>query len=140
MSRRSRYNRHVKCLTFAVLAGLVLLGGCKRPVENKEAVRLAVLDHLAKRAGLNVASMQVDIVSVVFRQNEADATVAFRAKGSTGGPAMNMNYTLVKQGNGWVVKGRAELAPLPMAPPAKCLECLGEPRPAIHRSEASRRP
>jgi hypothetical protein len=78
-----------------------------------EAVRLAVLDHLSKRAGLNVASMQVDIVSVVFRQNEADATVSFRAKGTTGGPAMTMNYTLGKEGNGWVVKGRAETGASP---------------------------
>jgi hypothetical protein len=103
----------VKRLTFAVVAGLALLGGCSRSVENKEAVRLAVLDHLANRAGLNVASMQVEIVSVVFRQNEADATVSFRAKGSTGGPAMNMNYTLMKQGNGWVVKGRADTGASP---------------------------
>jgi membrane protease subunit (stomatin/prohibitin family) len=82
-------------------------------VESKEAVRQAVLDHLAKRAGINLASMQVDVVSVVFRQNEADAAVSFRAKGSTGGPAMTMNYTLVKQGNGWVVKGRADTGASP---------------------------
>lgn len=91
----------------------MLLCGCSRAVESKEAVRQAILDHLAKRAGLNVASMQVEIVSVVFRQNEADATVSFRAKGAAGGPAMTMQYTLGKQGNGWVVKGRAETGASP---------------------------
>ena len=63
----------------------MLLAGCNRGIENKEAVRQAVLDHLANHAGLNVGSMQVDVVSVSFRQNEADATVSFRAMGAESG-------------------------------------------------------
>ena len=104
---RCGYNRLVKRFAFAAVAGITLLSGCNRAVESQETVRQAVLDHLAKRAGLNVSSMQIDVVTVSFRQNEADATVSFRAKGSGGGPMMTMHYTLEKQGNRWVVKGRS---------------------------------
>ena len=100
----------MKSVALAVVAGLsaLVLGGCNRGLESKEAVRQAILDHLSKRGTLNLSSMQVDIVSVSFRQNEADATVSFRPKGSEGGPGMTMNYTLEKQGNHWAVKGRAD--------------------------------
>lgn len=84
------------------------MAGCNRSVENQEAVRKAILDHLANRAGLNVAAMQVDVTAVTFRQNEADATVSFHPKGTPSGAGMTMNYTLEKKGNAWVVKGRAE--------------------------------
>ncbi len=53
--------------------------------------------------------MQIDISSVTFRQNEADAVVSFRAKGSND-PAsgMQMAYKLELKGNRWVVKGRQD--------------------------------
>ena len=97
----------MKPLAIAVSAGLLLVCGCSRNVENKEAVRKAILDHLADR-GMNVQAMQVDIVSVTFRQNEADASVSFRTTGAQGGPGMNMNYTLEKKGSAWAVKARAD--------------------------------
>ncbi|MCL5744189.1 MAG: hypothetical protein M1541_09730 [Acidobacteria bacterium] len=74
-------------------------------METKEAVRLGVVDYLSSRTGLSVASMQIDVLSVDFRGKEADAVVSFRPKG--GGEGMQMNYTLERQGNRWVVKGRA---------------------------------
>ncbi len=90
-----------------VAAGLL---GCNRGAEqSQEAVRSAILDYLAKRGSINVASMQVDVVSVSFRENEADATVSFRPKGSdAAGAGMTMQYTLEKQGGRWAVKGRPE--------------------------------
>lgn len=105
----------MKSVTLSVIAGLLalVLGGCNRGLENKEAVRQAILDHLSKRGTVNLNSMQVNVVSVSFRQNEADATVSFRPKGSQGGPGMTMNYTLEKQGNQWAVKGRADSAGSP---------------------------
>ncbi len=97
---------------FAVLVGLVaaLLAGCGRGAQQSpEAVRTAVMDYLAKRGSINVASMQIDVVSVSFRENEADATVSFRPKGGdAAGAGMTMQYTLVKEGGNWVVKGRPE--------------------------------
>jgi hypothetical protein len=106
--RCHEYNRLVKWAALAVIAALASTGGCSRAVESKEAVRQAVLDHLAKRADLNLGSMQVDVVAVSFRQNEADATVSFRAKGARDGPSMSMRYTLEKRTGGWIVKGRSE--------------------------------
>jgi len=102
----------VKSLVLILIAGLVGLGGCKRGEQTKEAVQAAVLDYVAKRGNLNVSSMQIDVVSVTFRENEADATVSFRAKGADpSSPGMTMPYTLVRQGGGWVVKGRADGGP-----------------------------
>lgn len=102
------YNRLVNSRVLCLMVGIVLLGGCNRGVENKEAVRQAVIDHLANRAGLNVASMQVDVSAVSFRKDEADATVVFRSKGGDPGQSMTMNYTLERKGGRWVVKGRSE--------------------------------
>ena len=98
----------MKYLALAVVAALLAAGGCSRKVDNQEAVRQAVLDYLAKKS-LNVGAMQVDITSVSFRENEADAVVSFRGKDTPAGQTaagMTMNYTLTKQGNAWVVKGR----------------------------------
>ena len=84
------------------------MAGCNRGVESKEAVRQAIVDYLGSQKGMNVGAMQVDVVAVSFRENEADATVTFRTKGSEGAPPMTMPYKLQKQGNRWVVTGRAE--------------------------------
>ena len=95
-----------------LLAGVVLLGACNRGLENKEAVRQAVIDHLSSRSNLNVGSMQVDVTAVTFRENEADATVSFQAKGATGG-GMTMSYKLERKGNRWVVKGKSDTGGMP---------------------------
>ena len=103
----------MKSLAIAVVAGLLALGACNRAANDKEAVRQGVLDYLAKRANLNLTSMEVDIAAVAFRQNEADATVSFRPKGSDPAAGMSMKYTLTRQGNRWVVKGRADAGASP---------------------------
>ena len=104
-----RYNRIVKTSVGAVLAAALFLSGCGRAVDSKEAVRQGVLDHLSTRAGLDLKSMQVDVVSVSFRQNEADTVVSFRPKGSSEPSAgMQMQYTLERKGDRWAVKGKRE--------------------------------
>jgi hypothetical protein len=53
--------------------------------------------------------MDVSVTAVTFKQNEAEATVAFASKGSGGAAqGMTMRYTLEKQGGRWVVKGRSD--------------------------------
>jgi hypothetical protein len=86
----------------------VLLTACNRSAQSTEAVKQGVLNHLSKTAGLNVSQMVVDVSSVTFRENEADALVSIRPKNSTD-PAnsMSMKYTLERKGKEWVVKGRA---------------------------------
>ena len=91
----------------AVLILALLAFGCGRKVQSKEAVKEGVLDYLSGRAGLNIDSMDVEVTSVTFRGEEADATVTFQAKGSTApGSGMQMQYTLKREGNRWVVQGK----------------------------------
>jgi hypothetical protein len=107
------YNQAVIRLRISITAGLLFLTACSRGPETKDAVRQAVIDHLAKRSGINVSSMQIDVTSVSFRGNEADAAVSFRPKGGEAGQAMTMNYTLEKKGGAWVVKARSDAGGMP---------------------------
>jgi hypothetical protein len=116
-----------------VLLAAVALGGCgtSRGIQNEAAVRQGVIDYLSKRTDLSLSVMQVDVTSVSFRQNEADATVSFRPKGAAAGAgAMSMRYTLERQGNRWVVKGRgrnqAGAAPHGMGQPGAGKPAMGE--------------
>ncbi len=98
----------------AILGVALLLSGCSRDIQSKEAVRSGILSHLSNRAGLDVGSMDVEVTSVSFRGAEADATVSFRPKGSSD-PAsgMQMLYTLERKGNQWIVKGKRESGSTP---------------------------
>jgi hypothetical protein len=90
----------------AFLASSLLMTGCKRDIQSTDAVRQGVLTYLAKRSDL--LSMDVSITNVVYRQDEATATVHLQAKGSnTPGSGMDLRYLLERKGNEWVVKGRA---------------------------------
>jgi hypothetical protein len=93
-----------------VLAALAL-AGCNSAgnIDTKEAVRQSVIDYLAGRQNLNVGSMNVDVTSVSFKQNEAEAVVAFAPKGTqVSGQGMSMRYTLERKGSRWVVKGKTD--------------------------------
>jgi len=92
-----------------VLAIAGVLGCNRGEIQNKEAVRQAVVDYLASRKGLNVNSMNVDVTSVSFQQDQADVTVSFSPKGQAApGQNMSMRYSLERQGSHWVVKNRAD--------------------------------
>ena len=95
---------NIRCLPLLLL-GFALAGCGSRGAQSENAVRQGVLDYLAQRSDLNMKAMQVDVTSVSFRQDEADATVSFRPKGATGG-GMQMRYTLDRQGDRWVVRGK----------------------------------
>jgi len=100
------YNRLVKYWPSVAVCAL-LLSGCGPDIQNKEAVREGILDHLRTRTDIDLSHMDVDISSVSFREGEADATVAFKPKGSSD-PAgsMSIGYTLEKKNGKWAVKGR----------------------------------
>jgi hypothetical protein len=86
---------------------MLCLAGCnKGNIDTKEAVRQGVIDYLASRQNLNVSSMNVNVSSVTFKENEADAMVSFAPKGA-GGQPVSIPYTLERKGNRWVVKPRA---------------------------------
>jgi hypothetical protein len=83
------------------------LTGCHRNIRNEDAVKQGVMDYLATRQGLSVASMNVSVASMVFRENEVEATVIFAPKGSKAAQPMTIHYVLEKKGDRWVVKPRA---------------------------------
>jgi hypothetical protein len=85
---------------------IALLGGCKKNIQNDDAVRQGIMSYLGKRPDL--LSMDVNVTSVAYRQDEATATVQFQAKGNTSpGASMTMKYVLEREGNQWNVKRRA---------------------------------
>ena len=94
---------------------LVILGACARDINNKEAVRQGVIQHLAARKNLDLdlSKIDVQVTSVSFRQNEADATVAFEPRGGSAAGGMQMKYTLERKGSEWVVKSKGEMTGSP---------------------------
>lgn len=96
----------------ACLATLLALSlaACAKDIQNKDAVRQGVIDHLQARKNLDLdmSAMQVEVSSVTFRENEADATVSFVPKGGSPSQGMTMKYTLERAGDGWKVKQKAE--------------------------------
>jgi hypothetical protein len=93
-------------ITLAVLS-LATLAGCKKNIQNKDAVKQAVLEHLSKRSDLQVGQMEVEVTNVTFRENEADAVISFKPKGVEGG-GMEMRYALERKGSVWAVKAKAD--------------------------------
>ncbi len=82
------------------------LAGCRPNMQNEDAVKRGVMDYLSTRQGLNIASMDVSVGSMVFRQNEVEASVTFTPKGSNASLPMTIHYVLEKKGDRWVVKPR----------------------------------
>ena len=83
-----------------------VLTGCNRASESKEAIRESVINHVSGK--VNVGSMDVDVTSISFKGNEADATVTFRPKGAGPGAGLQMQYTLEQKAGKWVVKDKAQ--------------------------------
>jgi hypothetical protein len=98
----------VKIASLLCACALTLLVGCSKNIQTNEAVRQGVLNHLSKNTGLNVGSMDIEVTSVTFRDNECDAVVGFKPKGGAGGSGMSMRYTLERKGSEWVVKKKAD--------------------------------
>ena len=91
------------------------LAGCRHNLQNEDAVKQGVMDYLSTRQGLNVASMNVSVTSMVFRQNQADVIVSFTPRGGGASQPMSIPYTLEKKGDRWVVKPRANAGQSPHA-------------------------
>ena len=98
------YNLRVRIVSTLLL--LFCLAGCHRGNENNDAVRQGVLDYLATK-GMSPASMDINVVSVKFNGDAADATVSFAAKG-TGAGQMQIQYHLEQKDGKWKVVGRQD--------------------------------
>jgi hypothetical protein len=98
-----------RALIAAALAATLTLAGCHKDIQTTDAVQRGITTYLASKPGLS--AMDVSVTSVSFRQNEADATVHFQARGSTDAASgISMKYILERKGNDWVVKGREGVA------------------------------
>jgi len=82
------------------------VAGCNRASESKEAIRESVINYVSGK--VNVGSMDVDVTSISFKGNEADATVSFRPKGAGASAGLQMQYTLEQKAGKWVVKDKAQ--------------------------------
>jgi hypothetical protein len=110
-----RYNRYVIRPTLVAAAAvsivlpIVFFVGCRKDIQNQEAVKQGLMTYLAKRSDL--LAMDVSVNSVAFQQDEATAQVHFQAKGNSSPAAgMTMQYVLEHKDGQWVVKGRAGAA------------------------------
>jgi hypothetical protein len=92
------------CALGSAILAISTIAACRRGGCTEETVRQSVINYLAKRANLNVAAMNVTVTSLACREKDADATVAFTAKDSSGGPPMTRRYALEREGDRWVVK------------------------------------
>jgi hypothetical protein len=118
------------------MVAVLVLGACAKNIQNKEAVRAAIFDHLnasQAKTGLNMSAMDMDVTTLAFSGNEARATVFFRVKSGDGGGGMSMNCVLDRKGDHWVFRGWQESGAnphgagqaLPAAPPDH--PSMGEP-------------
>lgn len=99
------HNRNVKYASFPLALALVL-GGCAKNIDNKEAVQAGVKKYVAGK-GINVDQMDVNVNTVTFHGTKAEAAVAFAPKG--GGSGVATNYQLEREKDEWVVKSRSAM-------------------------------
>ncbi|MDE3199072.1 MAG: hypothetical protein KGN84_22170 [Acidobacteriota bacterium] len=96
----------MKFVTVGVLSFAALLGCSSRNIDTIDAVKQGVISDIAKN--INVSAMDVSVVSVSFRDKEADAVVSFAPKGMPAAQGLTMKYTMERRGNEWHIKSRAE--------------------------------
>ncbi len=102
MASPGGYNRNVK--SAALILAAILLVACSKNIDTPEAVREGVIKDISKK--VDVGSMDINVDSVSFRQNEADAQVSFMPKGGGRAQAITMTYLLERQGDEWHIKSR----------------------------------
>ena len=92
-----------------MLVALLLAACARKNIENKEAIRQAVIEYLSSRqsqTGLDMSTMDVNVSTMAFERDTARATVEFRIKNSDAG--MQLSYTLDRKGDKWVVQPRQD--------------------------------
>ena len=100
------YNRVVKWIAIALTA--LVLSGCAKSIDNQEAAQKAVDQYFTSKPGLRGMSARVQ--SVIFRGNEADATVMVTGKGADPSTAIPIPYILERKSSEWAVKGPSKNA------------------------------
>jgi len=96
----------------AALAVLMLCSACSKNIQTTEDVHAGIMEYLTAnvaKTGVDVNSMQIDVVAVNFQKDHAKATVGFRKKGLEM-PPIEMVYNLDRKGDKWVVAGPPDVA------------------------------
>jgi len=93
-------------LVSTALLGALTFGGCAKKNDTPEAVKEGILRDIGK--SFDVGSMDVNVDSVSFRDNEADAVVSYSLKGSKDPSSMmTMKYVMERHSDGkWYIKSR----------------------------------
>jgi hypothetical protein len=99
------------------------LTSCAKAPQTKEAVKQAIVDYLAKRDDMMASSMDVEVVSVDFKEKEAEAVASIGPKGAPES-GIKISYSLEAEGVKWVVKRK------PGAAPTATTDPHGAPAPA----------
>ncbi len=91
----------------ALIAAFSMLAACTKDIQNKEAVRGAIVDYLNARPDKIGESVNVEVSSLTFTSSgkEAHANVKFTPK--AGGQGMQMPYDLDRKGDTWVVRAHS---------------------------------
>jgi hypothetical protein len=90
------------------LAAALLLSACSKNIQTDDAIRKGVIDYLGQNKSIQVSAMDIQVTSVTYKDNEAEAVVSFKPKGGAASTGMQMHYTLEKKGGEWVVKKKAD--------------------------------
>ena len=102
----------VKRTLLAISTLVLMLTGCTKDINNKEAIRTAVIEHLTARQGqigLSLETMNIDVGSMSFQKDQATATISFKPK--AGGEGMQIPYAFERKGDKWTVRSRMESGP-----------------------------
>jgi hypothetical protein len=97
---------HLEEIVKGTLAGLLalaaMLTGCARGLRNEKAIREAIEAHLKTRSDLMMAKMTLEVESVKFSRDSAEADVKYHSKDNPD-LAVSVHYSLKLAGNHWEV-------------------------------------
>ena len=92
--------------TFLAVAALAfLLTGCTKDINTKDALHSALVDYYNSnqdKMGLSMSQMDVEIGSMTFEKDQAQAMVSIKPK--AGGEGMQMSKVFDRKGDKWVVR------------------------------------
>lgn len=71
------------------------------PQTDQQAIEQAIRQHLSENKSINMSVMDMSMGQVSINGDQAQANAEFRLK--TGGPAMQMTYSLQRHAGGWIV-------------------------------------
>jgi hypothetical protein len=75
--------------------------GCKKQVNDQDAIRASIDKRLSGLAGLNLSAMDREVKQISVNGDHATAQVEFRLKQGNG--SMQVEYALERQGWEWTV-------------------------------------